>query len=124
MNLKREVEMQYRANSQPIPSEQEIIQYVCENVSVPCYDGTQPFRNRFTDPPSMIARGLKSPNWPLVLQSFKLMAKDTDRGLGDIIERIVGPIGGDLYKAWHLKIFGKPCGCSDRQASLNEEFPL
>ena len=62
--------------------------------------------------------------WPIWAQPMKLLAKDGDKGLGDIIARVVGTIGGDAYKAWHLKTFGHPCGCSERQESLNQKYPL
>ena len=63
-------------------------------------------------------------NWPLLLQPMKQFAKPGDKGLGDIIERIVGPVGGDAYKMWYKKVFGKPCKCNKHQDNLNEQFPL
>lgn len=62
--------------------------------------------------------------WPLPLQPLKLLAIPSDTGLGDIVERIVGPIGGDAFKAWHLRIFGKPCGCQQRKEAWNQMYPL
>ncbi len=124
MNLVREVKQHYAANGRPVPTDEEITKYLCDNVTIPCFEGREVYRNRFTDPPSMISRGLKSPNWPLLLQPLKLLAKDGDKGLGDIVARLVGPIGGDAYKAWYQKVFGRPCGCSERQETLNEDFPL
>lgn len=124
MNLLREVQQHYTANNRTPPTEQEIIKYVCDNVSVPCFEDNQPYRNNWTDPVSYAQRGLKSPNWPILLQPLKLLAKEGDRGLGDIAFRVIGEANSAKYKAWHLKIFGKPCGCNERQATLNEEFPL
>lgn len=49
-NLKREVAEHYRSNGQPVPSEQQIIDYLCANLSVPCYEGKEPFRNFFHRP--------------------------------------------------------------------------
>ena len=63
-------------------------------------------------------------SWPLALAPLKLLAKPGERGLGDIIARLIGPIGGDAYKAWYQKTFGHACGCADRQAGLNARFPL
>ena len=63
-------------------------------------------------------------DWPIWLRPFKLLAVDNDRGLGDIVERVIGPVGGDAYKAWYEKAFGKPCKCTKRQDGLNERFPL
>jgi hypothetical protein len=62
--------------------------------------------------------------WPFFLRPMKLLAKEGDKGLGDIVERAIGPAGGDAYKAWYEKTFGKPCGCTKRQDNLNDRFPL
>lgn len=64
------------------------------------------------------------PQWPKLLLPLKLFAVPEDKGLGDIIARKIGPIGGDLYKAWYLKVFGKSCGCSQRQEDWNRNYPL
>jgi hypothetical protein len=62
--------------------------------------------------------------WPLILKPLKLLAKPEDRGLGDIIARKIGPIGGEKYKRWYEKTFGKSCGCDIRQEVWNERYPL
>lgn len=62
--------------------------------------------------------------WPLLARPLKLMAKPEDRGLGDIVARTVGPVGGDAFKAWFVEAFGRDCGCGDRQVWLNIHFPL
>ena len=64
------------------------------------------------------------PAWPLLLAPIKLLAQPGDRGLGDIIARTIGPVGGEAYKGWYKTIFGRSCGCADRQATLNTRFPL
>lgn len=124
MNIRRAVAEHYKANGRPVPSDEEVTKYLCDNLTIPCFEGREIYRNRFTDPVSYASRGAKSPKWPFILQPLKAFAKEGDRGLGDIIERMVGPVGGDAYKKWHLKIFGKPCSCSERQDSLNLDFPL
>lgn len=64
-------------------------------------------------------------HWPLALQWLKLLAKPKDKGLGDIVERVIGPVGGDVYKTWYISTFGKPCSrCNKYQNTLNERFPL
>lgn len=118
------VAQHYTTNGKPAPTCDEVLKWVCDNLPVACYEGRAPYRNPFTDPPSYAQRGLKGPNWPPLLVPLKLLAKETDRGLGDIVERVIGPVGGDLYKKWYEKIFGKPCGCQERQESLNADFPL
>jgi hypothetical protein len=67
--------------------------------------------------------------WPMnafgvVARALKLMAKPEDVGIGDTIARVIGPIGGDAYKAWFKETFGKTCGCTERQDALNVMFPL
>lgn len=122
MNLRREIATHYRGMGMEAPSEEEINRWICENISVHCFDGREEFRNRYTDPPAL--HGMGSTDWPFILKPFKLLAKEGDRGLGDIAARVIGPVGGDAYKTWHLKTFGKPCGCGERQNSLNIDYPL
>lgn len=62
--------------------------------------------------------------WPGVLLPLKLLAKEGDRGAGDIIARVIGPIGGNAFKAWYKITFGKNCGCGNRQEALNARWPL
>ncbi len=62
--------------------------------------------------------------WPLFLRPVKLLSRPGDRGLGDIIARTIGPIGGEAYKAWYVQTFGKSCGCEARQEDLNARYPL
>ena len=52
------------------------------------------------------------------------MAQPGDKGIGDVVARLVGPIGGDAYKVWFEKLTGKKCGCAERQESLNLNFPF
>lgn len=62
--------------------------------------------------------------WPMVLLPLKLLAKPNDRGAGDIIARTIGPIGGEAFKKWYKTLFGRDCGCGNRQESLNARWPL
>lgn len=62
--------------------------------------------------------------WPLYLQPFKLLAQEGDKGLGDIVEHVIGPAGGGAYKSWYEKTFGVGCGCNQRQDRLNQRYPL
>ncbi len=123
MNLTREVAMHYRTNGQEPPTPDQIIKYLCDNVSVPCFDGREPYRNFFTDPPTFMQRGKPSPDWGS-LNFLKLMARDGDKGLGDIVARVIGPIGGEAFKKWFQRIFGRSCGCSERQDEWNLTYPL
>ena len=62
--------------------------------------------------------------WPPILVPLKRSAKEGDRGAGDIIARVIGPIGGDVFKKWYKTIFGTDCGCGNRQEVLNQRWPL
>lgn len=66
----------------------------------------------------------KSEPWPVLLLPLKAIAKEGDTGAGDIIARTIGPIGGEAFKVWYKKIFGKDCGCGGRQDYLNKRWPL
>lgn len=79
-----------------------------------------------TPPPVAVNRKIET--WPrnpfgMFARGFKLLRTPEDTGLGDTISRLVGPVGGDAYKKWFLEVFGKPCGCSERQEHLNKLFP-
>lgn len=114
----------YRSNGQEPPEREAVDAWMCENLTVRCQEGNAPFRNRYTDPPSFLSRGKKSPDWPLILRPFKLLSQSEDRGLGDIVLRVIGDANSAAFKAWFRKMFGKECGCEKRQNTLNIEFPL
>lgn len=67
---------------------------------------------------------IKPEPWPALLLPLKLMAKPSDVGAGDIIARVIGPIGGDAFKLWYRATFGRDCGCGNRQEALNRRWPL
>lgn len=62
--------------------------------------------------------------WPAYLLPLKLLKQEEDRGLGDIVARTIGPVGGDAFKDWYREKFGQDCGCRDRQIHLNRLYPL
>ena len=66
----------------------------------------------------------KQQDWPLILSPLKLLSQPEDKGLGDIIARTIGPVGGDAFKKWYKLTFGKECGCDVRQESWNIRYPL
>jgi len=72
------------------------------------------------------AAGALIPNavWPLWAKLLRLMAKKTDRGLGDTLNRLLIFVGGNHYKNWHLMRGGTPSQCTARQTHLNGQFPL
>ena len=61
--------------------------------------------------------------WPLWAEAISFFKSDTDIGVGDTVERIIGKANSAGFKAWHLKTFGKGCGCSERKSLWNAKFP-
>lgn len=118
------VKKHYEGNAKEVPTREQITRWLCENLPIPCYEGRNPFPNKFTHPPTFAERGASGPDWPWMILPVKLLAVPEDRGIGDIIARTIGPIGGDAFKRWHLTIFGKSCGCKERQEDWNIRFPL
>jgi hypothetical protein len=61
--------------------------------------------------------------WPLWAKGVALARGGQDKGVGDTVERAVGPVGGEAFKQWYLNTFGKPCGCDGRKESWNTLYP-
>jgi hypothetical protein len=60
--------------------------------------------------------------WPAWARALRSISIESDLGIGDTIARVIGPVGGDAFKAWRISI-GKPCACKLRQERLNARFP-
>ena len=58
-----------------------------------------------------------------LIQWLKLFAIESDRGVGDIVERMLSKVGGRAIKM-SLKKLGVNCGCTNRQEALNKKYPL
>jgi hypothetical protein len=67
---------------------------------------------------------IRASDWPPILRPIKCFAQPSDRGAGDVIARVIGPIGGEAFKIWYKAMFGKDCGCGHRQEVLNARWPL
>ncbi len=75
--------------------------------------------------------GLDIPNgsiprdqWPLWAKALSQFSKPKDRGIGDVVARMIGDEKSEKFKAWYLVTFGKPCGCNGRQKQWNTKYPL
>lgn len=92
-----------------------------------CRDGLL-IRHEINGVPQEIIPGTKCKsknNWPTILKPVKLLATKKDKGLGDIVERVIGPVGGNLYNDWYMKTFGTKCPkCTKDKNNLNERYPL
>jgi hypothetical protein len=62
--------------------------------------------------------------WSIAYKALAAFSKPDDIGIGDIIERQIGHIGGDQFKSWYKTIFKKDCGCHVRKCKLNQQYPL
>ncbi len=62
--------------------------------------------------------------WPLWAKALKQFAKPEDKGIGDVVARMIGDENSAKFKAWHQAAFGKPCNCNARQALWNALYPL
>ena len=61
--------------------------------------------------------------WPVWARLVASQSSAEDAGVGDTVERVVGPFGGRAFKVWHLAVFGVVCRCAQRQAEWNTRFP-
>jgi len=62
--------------------------------------------------------------WPLAFKTYALRRQAGDIGLGDILERDIGKIGGATFKVFWKSITGTDCGCDARKQWINERYPL
>jgi hypothetical protein len=71
-------------------------------------------------PPAAVPRS----EWPVAVQALARLARDGDRGIGDIAHRVAAASGAEGLARLFTSLTGRACGCSDRQARLNELYPL
>ena len=62
-------------------------------------------------------------DWPAWAKDLATDRQPTDAGIGDTAVHVIGARASKKFQEWYLKIIGQSCGCSDRQAWLNEIFP-
>ncbi len=68
--------------------------------------------------------GVISYEWPIWAKALKQFAKPEDKGIGDVVARMIGDEKSEAFKAWHLATFGKPCNCTARRERWNRLYPL
>ncbi len=66
----------------------------------------------------------KSFEWPLWAKAFKQFATPDDKGIGDVVARMIGDENSAKFKVWHLAIFRRTCRCNGRQNLWNMKYPL
>ena len=60
--------------------------------------------------------------WPAWAKVVALAKNDSDIGVGDTVERTIGPIASEAFKSWFHKITGRPCACNFRKDKWNNEY--
>jgi hypothetical protein len=68
-------------------------------------------------------RAVPSQDWPRWAKDIEKDRQATDAGLGDTVARIIGNTKSAAFKNWFQQIFGKSCGCAERQRWLNQRYP-
>ncbi len=69
-------------------------------------------------------KSLPLENWPIWAKALANFAILDDKGIGDVVARIIGDENSAKFKAWHLATFGRACGCNGRQNLWNQKYPL
>ena len=62
--------------------------------------------------------------WPIWAKALRQFSKPEDKGIGDVVARIIGDENSEAFKSCYEATFHQPCGCTGRQAKWNREFPL
>jgi len=68
-------------------------------------------------------RALPAHEWPEWAKDLAKDSQPTDAGLGDTVARIIGGTRSGEFKNWFQQLFGKSCGCVERQRWLNQKYP-
>ncbi len=63
-------------------------------------------------------------DWPLWAKALAQFSKPEDKGIGDVVRRIIGEENSEAFKKWFKATTGKDCGCAGRHRRLNIEYPL
>ena len=126
-NLKNAITRHCLANGVPIPPDEEITKYLCDNLTIDCRQGGRLYQNAFARDeaythPDM--RPVPREQWPLWAKALALASTDADSGIGDTVRRIIGNFASDAFKTWHKVTFGRSCDCQARRERWNAQFPL
>lgn len=82
-------------------------------------------RGQASRPPSSVEPGeLGRAYWPAWAEAMAGRAVAEDRGIGDVIARVVGAIGGVEFAAWVKTVKCRRCPLPADLAKLNEIYPL
>ncbi len=62
--------------------------------------------------------------WPIWAKALKAMATPEDKGVGDVVARMIGYEKSEAFKVWHIATFGRHCNCTARRERWNRLYPL
>jgi len=62
--------------------------------------------------------------WPTWAKALRQFSTPDDKGIGDVVLRIIGDENSEAFKAWFQKIFNRPCNCDGRLRQWNSIYPL
>lgn len=62
--------------------------------------------------------------WPLWAKALAKLSRPEDKGIGDVVHRLIGDENSVAFKTWYKKITGRDCGCKGRRTQWNIQFPL
>jgi hypothetical protein len=62
--------------------------------------------------------------WPLPFKLLTSKRQPGDKGIGDIIHRLIGETNSEKFKQWFLDSFGHSCGCDARREKWNYQYPF
>ncbi len=63
-------------------------------------------------------------DWPVWVKALAQFATPNDKGIGDVVRRMIGEENSEAFKKWFKTTTGKDCGCTGRQRRWNIEYPL
>jgi hypothetical protein len=66
----------------------------------------------------------KVTEWPIWAKALKQFSASDDKGIGDVVARMIGDENSMKFKAWYLATFGRSCGCTGRRERWNKQYPL
>ena len=62
--------------------------------------------------------------WPMWATLLRQLSKPEDKGIGDVVARLIGDENSEKFKSGYKSTFNKDCGCKGRQARWNRLYPL
>lgn len=123
--LHNKIVQHYKVNGKTPPTVQEMDLWLCEHLKVHCFTDGREFRNNWSDQSTPIEwRPVPRDEWPLWAKALALISTDQDKGIGDVVERTIGPVASEAFKVWYKRLFAKSCECDHRKEKWNAAYPL